>query len=299
MGDTIMGMELSSGGHLTHGHRVNFSGRAYRSVSYGVDPATGLLDYNAIERLARRVKPKIIISGLTAYPRIIDFAKFGQIAKKVGAIHMADISHIVGLIATGLHPSPFPLADVVTSTTHKILKGPRGAVIFARKQYAEAIDRAVFPGLQGGPHDNTTAAIAYACREAATPKYRAYAKAVLENADHLARELVQRDLALVTGGTSNHLMIIDVRTAGLEGNTAESLLEQAGIIANRNTIPGDPKPFRPSGIRMGTPAITTRGLRPKDMERVAGWIAEVLFKRKKPETIAREIKSFLLRYPIP
>lgn len=298
LGDTIMGMQLSAGGHLTHGHKVNFSGRGFRSVPYGLHPTTGLIDYDALEKLAMKEKPKVIIAGLTAYPRIIDFRRFGKIAKKVHALLVADISHIAGLVAAGLHPSPFPYADAVMTTTHKILRGPRGAVIFARKQYHDQIAKAVFPGIQGGPHDNTTAAIAYAFREAATPAYKKYAATVLANADRLAKELIRRDLALVTGGTSNHLMLVDVRPAGLDGKEGEALLERAGIIANRNTIPGDTTPFKPSGIRMGTPSMTTRGLGPKDMPKVADWIARVLFRRAKPETIAREIKLFLSKYPV-
>lgn len=312
-GDTLMGMELAAGGHLTHGHKVNFSGKAYRAVSYGVNPRTGLIDYDEVERLARKAEPKLIVSGLTAYPRTVDFKRFGRIAKSVGAYHMADISHIAGLVAAGLHPSPFPYADVVTTTTHKILRGPRGAVIFSRTDrlaksdvksqmpevsIAEAIDKAVFPGLQGGPHDNVTAAIAYMFGQASAPKFRQYAKRVVENAAALAAALKKRGFIIVTGGTDNHLMLIDLKKQRIDGLQAEKLLEQAGVIANRNTIPGDKSPFRPSGVRIGTPAITTRGLTAKDMPRVAEWICRVLVKRERPERVVAEIKSFLARYPI-
>lgn len=297
-GETLMGMELAAGGHLTHGHRVNFSGISYRSVPYGVDSETGLIDYEKVETLAKRVRPKLIVSGITAYPRRVDFKRFGKIAKKVGALHMADISHIAGLVAAGLHPSPFPHADVVTTTTHKTLRGPRGAVIFSRGKLHEAIDRAVFPGLQGGPHDNTIAAIAYAFGAAAAPSFKKYAATVIENAGVLARELQARGFALVTGGTDNHLMLIDLKNMGMDGKEAESLLERAGIIANRNSIPGDRTPFRPSGLRLGTPAITTRGLKPRDMARIADWTLRVVKLRQRPETIRREVGLFLKRYPL-
>ncbi|MBI3627747.1 MAG: serine hydroxymethyltransferase [Candidatus Sungbacteria bacterium] len=297
-GDTILGMQLSAGGHLTHGHKVNFSGMAYKSVSYGVDSKTDLLDYNEILKIARRVKPKIIISGLTAYPRTIDFKKFGEIAADVRALHLADISHIAGLVAAGLHVSPFPYADVVTMTTHKILRGPRGAVIFAKSNLAEKINRAVFPGIQGGPHDNTTAAIAYTLKAAAEPRYKVYAKKVVANANVLAHALKKEGFSLVTGGTDNHLLLIDLSPLGMTGKDAETRLEKSSIIANRNTVPGDEKAFNPSGIRMGTPAVTTRGMGVRDMRQVAEWIRRAVIDKENPASISREIKSFLKKFPV-
>ncbi|MBI2097117.1 MAG: serine hydroxymethyltransferase [Candidatus Sungbacteria bacterium] len=307
-GEKLMGMALASGGHLTHGHKVSASGILFRSVAYGVDQKTGLIDYNEVERIAQKEKPRLIVSGLTAYPRAIDFKKFGAIAKKVGAYHVADISHIAGLIAAGLHPSPFPYADVVTTTTHKILRGPRGAVIFTKQQaisnkrhganISDKIDRAVFPGLQGGPHDNVTAAIAYTFGRVATPAYKKYARLVLENAKALAQVLIEEGFTLVTGGTANHMMLLDLRPLGLNGFEAEKLLERTGIIANRNSIPGDASPFRPSGIRLGTPAITTRGLRPRHMPQIAQWFSRVLIGGENPEKVGREVKKFLTKLPV-
>ena len=297
-GEKLLGMALSAGGHLTHGHKVNASGIIFKSVSYGVDPKTGLIDYREVEHIAKREKPKIIVSGLTAYPRTIDFKKFGAIAEKVGAWHLADISHIAGLVAAGLHQPPFLYADVVTTTTHKILRGPRGAVIFVKKELAEKIDRAVFPGLQGGPHDNVTAAIAYTFGQAATAGYKNYAKLVLENAKALARVLHKEGFTLATGGTDNHLLLLDLRPLGLSGQEAERTLERAGIIANRNSLPGDTSPFKPSGIRLGTPALTTRGLKPHDMARVARWISRLLIGDENLGKVGREVKNFLIKYPI-
>jgi len=281
-----MGMALASGGHLTHGHKVNFSGRAWCAVQYGVNPKTGLIDYTEVARLAKKHKPKVIVSGITAYPRFVDFRKFGAIARKVGAYHVADISHIAGLIAAKLHPSPFPHADVVMTTTHKTLRGPRGAVIFANRKsrsakrhgidLAEAIDRAVFPGLQGGPHNNVTAAIAVMFGEALKPSFRNYQRQIVKNAKALAEALRRRGFTLVTGGTDNHMMLVDLRPLGIDGMTAQNRLERAGILANRNSIPGDVSPFRPSGLRMGTPAVTTRGMKEKDMERIAEKIVQIL-----------------------
>lgn len=297
LGDTILGMDLFAGGHLTHGHKVNFSGRGFRSVSYGVGK-DGLIDYDNLEKIAVRMQPKVIVSGLTSYPRVIDFARIGKIAKRVRAYHVADISHISGLVLAGLHPSPFATADVVTMTTHKMLRGPRGAVILSRKNLSDGIDRAVFPGLQGGPHDNATAAIAYTFGQALKPQYKQYVKQILKNAEALAGALKHEGFSLVTGGTDNHLMLIDLRPIGLEGKAAETMLESVGIIANRNSIPGDDKPFRPSGIRLGTPAITARGLKERDMTAVAGWIARTLISKEKPAKVSTEVKKFLKRFPI-
>src|SRR3989344_2232804 len=297
-GEKILGMSLADGGHLTHGHKVNASGIIFKSIGYCVDIITGLIDYREIERLANKEKPRIVVSGLTAYPRRLDFKKFGQIAKKVGAYHLADISHISGLISAGLHPSPFPYADVVTTTTHKILRGPRGAVIFCKKELAEKIDPAVFPRLQGGPHDNTTAAVAYAFGQVATPRYRAYAKAVLENTKALSRVLIKEGFALATGGTDNHMLLLDLKPLGMSGMDGEKLLERAGIIANRNSLLGDAAPFRPSGIRMGAPAITTRGMKPSDMARIASWISRILIDHENPEKVGFEVRAFLKKFPI-
>jgi glycine hydroxymethyltransferase len=297
LGDTMMGLELASGGHLTHGHKVNFSGQAFRSISYGLK-SDGLIDYEALLKRARKEKPKVIVSGLTAYPKRIDFKRIGQIAHTVGAYHLADISHIAGLVLAGLHPSPFPHADVVTMTTHKTLRGPRGAVIFSRAPLAERIDRAVFPGIQGGPHDNVTAAIAYAFGAAAQPSFRAYQKEILKNAKELANALRHEGFTLVFGGTENHLMLIDLRPLGLTGEVAETLLESVGIIANRNSIPGDLRPLRPSGIRLGTPTVTSRGLKTADMRRIAGWMRRILCDRENPPAIRREVVSFMKKFPL-
>lgn len=275
-GEILMGMELTSGGHLTHGHKVNFSGRFYKSVQYGVDER-GLIDYDEIKRLVKKHKPKIIVSGSTAYPRKIDFKKFGQIAKSVGAYHLADISHIAGLVAAGLHQSPFPYSDIVTTTTHKTLRGPRGAVIFSKdKEVSEKINRAVFPGLQGGPHMNTIAAMGIAFEEALKPSFKKYQGQVVKNAKVLADELKKQGFNLVSGGTDNHLILVDLKNKDISGREAQDRLEKVGIIANRNTVPGDKSPFNPSGIRLGTPAVTTRGAKEKDMIKIAGKIAEIL-----------------------
>ena len=298
-GDTLLGMALASGGHLTHGHKVNFSGRAWKAVQYGVNSKTGLIDYAEVERLAKKHKPKVIVSGITAYPRRIDFRKFGAVAKKVGAYHVADISHIAGLVAAGLHPSPFPHADVVMTTTHKPLRGPRGAVIFARKAkvksqkskvtIAEAIDRAVFPGMQGGPHNNVTAAIAAMFGEALQPSFKQYQRQIVRNAKALASSLAAKGFRLITGGTDNHMLLADVRPLGIDGMTAQHRLEAVGITANRNAIPGDPSPFRPSGLRMGTPAITTRGMKEREMKLLADIIHATLSKTESSAELKRRV----------
>ncbi len=320
-GETLMGMALSAGGHLTHGHKVNFSGRFYRSVQYGVDPKTGLLDYDEIARLATREKPRVIVSGLTAYPRAIDFKKFGDIAKMVDAYHVADISHIAGLVLVGVHPSSFPHCDAVMMTTHKTLAGPRGAIIISRKSplirhsspavggvnssgnltgqttkpmtIADAIDRAVFPGGQGGPHNNTTAAIAQMFYEVMQPPFKKYAAQIVKNARALAEELKRLGAKLITGGTDNHLMLMDVTPWNLMGMDAEKLLEENGIIANRNSIPGDASPFKPSGIRMGTPSLTRRGMQEGEMKTIAALIVSLLV-HKKP--IAADVKKLCKKF---
>ena len=281
-GQTIMGMKLADGGHLTHGHKVSATGKIWKSVQYGVNSKTGMVDFKEVEALARKHKPKIIVSGFTAYPRTFEFKKFREIANKVGAYHMADISHIAGLVAGGAHPSPFPWADVVMTTTHKSLRGPRGAMIFASRNskiaqknkvdLPNAIDRAVFPGLQGGPHDNVTAAKAQAFFEVLKPEFKVYAHQIAKNAKALAKALTAKGFDLVSGGTDTHLILMDVRSVGVDGMEAEKRLEKTGIIANRNSVPGDPSPFKPSGIRLGTPSLTSRGMKEKDMKLVADLI---------------------------
>ncbi|MFH1088683.1 MAG: serine hydroxymethyltransferase [Patescibacteria group bacterium] len=276
-GDTVLAMGLPHGGHLSHGHNLSLSGQVYKFTHYGVDPETGLLDYDEILKLARIFKPKLIVCGATAYPREINFARFAEIAKEVGAYCMADISHIAGLVATGLHPSPVDCCDVVTTTTHKTLRGPRGAIILCKKELAEKIDKAVFPGLQGGPHENTIAAIALCLESAKLPEFKTYIQQVVSNAKTLADVLAKNGLTICTGGTDNHLVLVDLRSIKLTGKEAETVLEQCGIIVNKNMIPNDPrKPLDPSGIRLGTPAMTTRGMKEKDIEELTNLIANLL-----------------------
>ena len=294
-GDVLMGMKLASGGHLTHGHKVNLSGKIYKSVQYGVNEKTRLIDYEEAARLAKQYKPKVIVSGLTAYPRKIDFKRFGDIAKSAGAYHVADISHIAGLVAAGLHQSPFSYCDVVMSTTHKTLRGPRGAVIFSRKELAEKIDRAVFPGSQGGPHNNVTAAKALMFFEALQPQFKNYQKQVVKNAGVLAENLKKAGFKLLTGGTDNHLMLVDMRNAGLDGSTAEKLLEKNNITANRNSLPDDTSPFKPSGIRIGTPAVTTRGMKEREMRMIADLIFRCLVKK---ENVKKEVEKICKKFPL-
>lgn len=283
-GDTIMGLKLTAGGHLTHGHPdITFSGSFYRSVQYDVDEQ-GFIDLDYVAALAKKEKPKMIVVGTTAYPRIFDWKAWRGIADSVGAYFLADISHIAGLIAGGVHPSPAPYADILMATTHKTLRGPRGALLMVTGPglvkdpvMGDKIDKAVFPGLQGGPHDNVTAAIAIALHEAAQPSFILYAKQVIANAKVLATTLSGQGLALSTGGTDNHLMVVDLRPQGVIGNIAAEALEVAGIVVNRNSVPHDPNPpFYPSGIRLGTPAITTRGMKEKEMKQIGVWIAQVI-----------------------
>lgn len=296
-GNLIMGMTLSHGGHLSHGHKVSFSGRAYKVIQYGVDLKTGKIDYDEVRKLAKKHKPKLIISGFTAYPRKINFRKFHQIAKEVGAISMADISHIAGLIVAGLHPSPFPFTDIVTTTTHKTLRGPRGAIIICKKQFAKAIDRAVFPGIQGGPHNNVIAAKLVCFEEAKKPVFKKYQEQIVKNAKVLAQELKKYGFNLISGGTDNHLILVDLQNKNITGKEAEKRLEEAGIIVNRNTIPGDSrKPFDPSGIRLGTPAVTTKGMKEKEMRKIAEWINEVISNKKKAEEVKKKIKKWIIHY---
>ncbi len=276
-GNTMMAMRLDHGGHLTHGHPVSFTGKVWRWVHYGVDRDTELLDYEAIAELATKEQPKLIVAGFTAYPRLIDFKKFRAVADKVGAILMADMSHIAGLVAGGVHPSPFKYADVVTTTSHKTLRGPRAALIFSRQTWGGAIDKAVFPGLQGGPHANQIAATAIALGEAARPEFKIYVRQVVKNAKALARELTRLGWRLVSGGTDNHLLLVDTWANGVPGKEASSKLEAAGIIVNKNTIPFDTRsPMDPSGIRLGTAAETTRGKKEKDMIKLAQRIDKIL-----------------------
>lgn len=302
-GDKIMGMNLSQGGHLTHGHKVNFSGRAYKVVQYGVRKDSERLDYDEIAKIALKEKPKIIICGATAYPRKINFRKFSEIAKKSKSILMADISHIAGLIVAGVHGSPFGYADVVTTTTHKTLRGPRSAVIFCKSKYAKDIDRAVFPGLQGGPHDHVTLAKAVAFGEALKPSFKVYGRQIVKNAQALADALGRGGLRIVSGGTDNHLMLIDLSPAGVVGKQAEKWLEDVNISVNKNTIPFDKRsPFDPSGIRLGTPAITSRGMKEKDMVNVADFIIRTINsggKKVELEKIRREVISFAKKFPVP
>lgn len=301
-GDTLLGLKLDAGGHLTHGHKVNFSGKAYKVVHYGVSEKTGLIDYDQLEKLARENKPKVIVSGLTAYPRKIDFKRIGEIARSVGAYHLADISHIVGLIMAGLHQSPFdsaqgkPFADVVMTTTHKALRGPRGAVIFSKKDISEKIDRAVFPGMQGGPHNNSTAARALMFWEASQPAFKKYQEQTLKNSKKLAESLMKLGFKLLTNGTDNHLLVVDLKNLNLDGKMAEQVLEANNINANRNSIPGDPSPLKPSGVRIGTPAVTTRGMKEKEMELIASFIRRALVEK---EEVGSEVKKLCKKFPLP
>ena len=272
-GDTILSMSLPHGGHLTHGWKVTISGKYFNAVQYGVSQSDNYIDMDVVAEMAREHKPRLIICGASAYPRIIDFARFGEIAREVGAYLHADIAHIAGLVAGGAHPSPFPHADVVSTTTHKTLRGPRGGMLMCKAAIAKQIDRAVFPGLQGGPHNHTTAALAVALKEALEPDFKTYAAATVANAQTLAAGLVTHGFNLVSGGTDNHLILVDLTNKGVSGKIAASALEKAGIVCNANSVPFDPRtPFDPSGIRIGTPALTSRGMGSAEMKRLADWI---------------------------
>jgi glycine hydroxymethyltransferase len=302
-GDTVMGMSLPHGGHLTHGWNVSITGKYFRSVQYEVRKDTGRIDYDQLRDLAKREHPKLIWAGGTAVPRIIDFEAFAEVAREVNAIFAADIAHIAGLIAGGAHPSPVPVADVVTTTTHKTLRGPRGAMFVSKAEHASVLDRAVFPGLQGGPHNHTTAAIAVALKEAAQPEFSTYAHAIVANAKALAAALQERGFRLISGGTDNHLILIDVTPRGITGKPAAKALHEAGIECNYNTIPFDPrKPFDPSGLRIGTPSITSRGMRENDMAAVAAWVDRV-FRVADDEralhAIRAEVAEFCRAFPAP
>jgi len=276
-GDTVLGMNLAHGGHLTHGHPLNFSGKFYKFVPYGVSQSTETIDYDALEQLAREHKPKMIVAGASAYPRTLDFARFAEIAKAVGAILFVDMAHIAGLVAAGLHPSPVPHADFVSTTTHKTLRGPRGGMVLCRAQYAKELDRVVFPGNQGGPLEHVIAAKAVCLKEALAPEFAAYQNQVLRNAKALAAAIERRGFRIVSGGTDTHLFLVDLVKRNVTGLDAQNALERAGITANRNAIPFDPNPpFKAGGIRVGSPALTTRGMREAEMELVAAWMADVL-----------------------
>jgi glycine hydroxymethyltransferase len=304
-GDTVMGMALPMGGHLTHGWPVSATGKWFRSVQYGVRADTGRVDFDEVRDLARRERPKVIFCGGTAIPRTIEFPRFADIAAEVGAILVADIAHIAGLIAGGAHPSPVGHAPVITTTTHKTLRGPRGAMIMSTAEHAPALKKAVFPGLQGGAHNHTTAAIAVALKEAAQPEFSAYAHQVVTNAKALAEALAERGFSLVSGGTDNHLILLDLTPQSIAGKPAAKALDRAGIEVNYNTVPFDPrKPFDPSGIRIGTPAITTRGLGQAHMVQVAAWMDEVIKAATKDdeqtiERVAGEVRDLLAGFPMP
>jgi glycine hydroxymethyltransferase len=302
-GDVVMGLGLPAGGHLTHGHNVSITGKYFKSVPYGVRRDDHRIDMDEVRKLAKEHRPKLIWAGTTAYPRTLDFKAFREIADEVGAIFAADVAHIAGLVCTGVHPSPIGIADVVTSTTHKTFRGPRGGMIFCKKTHASAIDRAVFPGLQGGPHNHTTAGIAVAALEASQPAFVEYAQAVVANAKVLAEALIERGFRVTTGGTDNHLMLVDLTNKNVGGKPAAQALDRAGIVANYNAIPFDPrKPFDPSGLRLGTPAITSRGMGKAEMLKLAEWIDRVVSKHDDETVIAKvaaEVKELCDRFPAP
>lgn len=301
-GDTILGMNLSHGGHLSHGAKVNFSGILYKNVPYGINRETGCIDYEEVRRLARENKPKMILVGASAYSRTLDFKTFSEIAKEVGAYLMADIAHIAGLIAVGLHPSPVPYADFVTTTTHKTLRGPRGGMIMCRAEYAKAIDKMIFPGIQGGPLVHVIAAKAVAFKEALSREFRDYQQRVINNAKRLAEELIKRGFRIISGGTDNHLMLVDLTTKGITGKEAEEALDKAGITVNKNAIPYDERPPAvTSGMRLGTPSVTTRGLGEAEMAEIADIIDEVLKNHASDEKLRgfrQRAENICKRFPI-
>ncbi|HVB35467.1 MAG TPA: serine hydroxymethyltransferase [Patescibacteria group bacterium] len=301
-GDTVLGMNLAHGGHLTHGHPLNFSGKFYKFVPYGVTQETETIDYDAVEQLAREHKPKMIVAGASAYPRTLDFARFAGIAKSVGALLFVDMAHIAGLVATGLHPSPVPHADFVSTTTHKTLRGPRGGMVLCREQYAKELDRVVFPGNQGGPLEHVIAAKAVCFEEALSPEFAAYQKQVLRNASALAAAIERRGFRIVSGGTDTHLFLVDLVKRNVTGLDAQRALERAGITVNRNAIPFDPNPpFKAGGIRVGSPALTTRGMRESEMELIAGWMADVLEHLGDSaieERVRGQVRELTARFPL-
>jgi glycine hydroxymethyltransferase len=301
-GDTVLGMNLAHGGHLTHGHPLNFSGKTYNFVPYGVAKETETIDYDELDRLAREHKPKMIVVGASAYSRIFDFPRMAQIAQSIFALLFVDMAHIAGLIATGVHPSPVPYADFVATTTHKTLRGPRGGLILCRKKYAKDLDRSTFPGIQGGPLMHIIAAKAVCLKEAAEPGFADYQRQVVANAKALAAAVSKRGFRIVSGGTDNHLFLVDVNCRGLTGSVAQPALDRSGITVNKNSIPFDPlPPLKAGGIRMGTPAVTTRGMREPEMEKIAGWIAEVLDHLGDSATEQRvrgEVAAFAAQFPL-
>lgn len=302
-GDTVMGLKLDHGGHITHGLPIAFSGRAYNFVQYGVNEQTGKLDMEEVRKLAHEHKPKMIVAGFTAYPRDIDWKAFKAIADEVGALTMADISHTAGLVAGGVLESPVPFFDVVMTTTHKTLRGPRGAMIMCKEKFAKAIDKAVFPGLQGGPHEHMIAGKAIAFKEALQPEFKAYAQQVQKNAKHLADHLIQRGFKLVSDGTDTHLILADLTNKNVPGKEAQVALDKVGITLNKNTVPNDPRsPFDPSGIRLGTPAVTTRGMKEPEMEKIAAWIDQAIANVNDEQALSKikeEVREMCVKFPVP
>src|SRR5580704_5319030 len=301
-GDTVLGMNLAHGGHLTHGHPLNFSGKMYKFVPYGVSKETERIDYEELDRLAEEHKPKMIVAGASAYSRIIDFERMATTAADVGAIFFVDMAHIAGLVAAGVHPSPVPHADFVSTTTHKTLRGPRGGLVLCREKYAKDLDRTVFPGDQGGPLMHVIAAKAVCLKEAAEPEFRAYQQQVVANAKALAACLTKRGFRIVSGGTDNHLLLVDVHSRGLTGSAAQPAFDRAGITINKNSIPFDPlPPMKAGGVRMGTPAVTTRGMREPEMDKIAGWISEILSNLGDAATEQRvraEVAALAAQFPL-
>jgi glycine hydroxymethyltransferase len=302
-GDKVLGLKLDHGGHLSHGHSVNFSGRLYEFVQYGVNPETGIIDMDEVREIALREKPKMIVAGFSAYSREIDWQKFQDIADEIGAYTFADIAHIAGLIAAKQIKNPVPIFDVISTTTHKTLRGPRGAIIMCKEKYAKQVNSAVFPGMQGGPHDHITAAKAVAFGEALKPEFVEYGKQIILNARAMATEFISRGYKIISGGTDNHLMVVDLNNKGLVGKEAEKILERIGISISRSTVPNDPNPpFNPSGIRLGTPAITTRGLKETEIKTVVEYI-DLAFKNKDEEVklaeLKQQVKALCERFPVP
>jgi glycine hydroxymethyltransferase len=302
LGDTVLGMNLSHGGHLTHGHPLNFSGKMYKFIPYGVSKETETIDYDELDRLAREHKPKMIVAGASAYSRIIDFPRIAQIALDAGALFFVDMAHIAGLVAGGMHPSPVPHADFVSTTTHKTLRGPRGGLVLCKAQYAKELDRITFPGTQGGPLMHIIAAKAVCLKEAAEPGFREYAKQIVANAQRLAAEIAKAGFRIVSGGTDNHLFLIDLYSRGITGKDAQPALDRAGITVNKNSIPFDPTPpMTGGGIRLGTPAVTTRGMLEPEMARIAAWIADVLSHlgdAERERRIRAEVAEFAVQFPL-
>ncbi len=302
-GDKVMGMALPAGGHLTHGWGVSITGKFFQPVQYGVRREDGMIDYDEVRDMAKRERPKVIFAGGTAIPRVIDFQVFADVAKEVDAVFVADIAHISGLVAGGAHPSPVPLADVVTTTTHKTLRGPRGGMFLCKESRAKAMDRAVFPGLQGGPHNHTTAGIAVALKEAATDEFKQYAHAIVANSRALAAAMLDHGFDLVSGGSDNHLILCDLTNKGVPGKVAAQALDRAGLVLNYNSVPFDPrKPFDPSGIRLGTPAVTSRGMGEAEMKQIAAWMNEVVAAPEDEAAQARiagEVRELCAKFPAP